>query len=318
MGPGLMGQLADMPHDDKAQHQVCLRCHAPLAEQAHGLSVALKEKSRLNRGLFSEGLVCAGCHVREGQWYGPPRLDGSALRKDVARHYPHGGWNVSAAFESSKFCAACHQFEKGEYALNGKLLENTFEEWQASRFAREGQSCQSCHMPERRHLFRGIHDPEMTLRALTIHETPPVLEGGQVRARLAVENTGAGHSFPTYVTPRVLLEIYQEDGGGHELKQTHRQYIINREVNLAITKEISDTRLAPGGRAELVYRVARHPRAAQLVFRVRVEPDDFYAKFYRARLKAADVKKGRKMLQEALKSAETSPYTLYSSRQPLK
>ena len=36
----------------------------------------------------------------------------------------------------------------------------------ASRHAREGRACQACHMPERRHLWRGIHDPEMVKRAL--------------------------------------------------------------------------------------------------------------------------------------------------------
>ena len=31
----------------------------------------------------------------------------------------------------SRFCAACHQFTKDEYALNGKLLQDTHAEWQA-------------------------------------------------------------------------------------------------------------------------------------------------------------------------------------------
>lgn len=317
MGPGILGQFADMRANAAEDHQACLRCHAPLSEQAEALAKALHKKTPLDRGLQSEGLICAGCHVRNGKWYGPPRVDGSRLEKNLAQYYPHGGWNAAPAFESSQFCAACHQFNKDDYALNGKLLENTFEEWQASRYAREGQSCQSCHMPERRHLFRGIHDSEMTRRALTIYESPPVVENGKVRAKLSVENTGAGHSFPTYVTPRVLLEIFQEDDKGHELARSRRQYVINREVSLDVSKEISDTRLAPGARAELAYDAALEKQAAQLVFRVRVEPDNFYAKFYRARLKSKGVKQGRKALEVALKNAETSPYTLYQSRQKL-
>ncbi|MFQ5608592.1 MAG: multiheme c-type cytochrome, partial [Candidatus Zixiibacteriota bacterium] len=37
MSPGLLGQLMDMAADDREGHQACLRCHAPLAEQAEEL-----------------------------------------------------------------------------------------------------------------------------------------------------------------------------------------------------------------------------------------------------------------------------------------
>ena len=69
---------------------------------------------------------------------------------------------------SSEFCQSCHQFAPDGLALNGKLLENTYAEWKASRFAREGVQCQDCHMPDRRHLWRGIHDPAMVRSGLTI------------------------------------------------------------------------------------------------------------------------------------------------------
>jgi len=42
------------------------------------------------------------------------------------------------AFLSSEFCQSCHQFAPDGLALNGKLLENTYAEWKASRFAPEG------------------------------------------------------------------------------------------------------------------------------------------------------------------------------------
>jgi len=166
MGPGIMGQLVNMAPHATDEHQDCLRCHAPLQEQAAGLAGALAQaKGGVDtsargpdsaRALHEQGLVCAACHMRGYQRYGPPRRDGST--PDRAGTLPHNGWISSAAFEDSRFCAACHQFETGDYALNGKLLENTYQEWQASRYAREGKPCQSCHMPERRHLWRGIHD----------------------------------------------------------------------------------------------------------------------------------------------------------------
>src|SRR5207249_4863664 len=81
---------------------------------------------------------------------------------------PHNGVTRTPAFLRSEFCQSCHQFTPEGFALNGKLLENTYAEWKASRFAREGVQCQDCHMPDRRHLWRGIHDPEMVRSGLTI------------------------------------------------------------------------------------------------------------------------------------------------------
>ena len=189
MGPGILGQLVDMSPDAREEHQDCIRCHAPLKEQADSLVASLvrgRDRSpppAKNAGspLHEQGLVCAACHMRGYQRYGPPRKDGST--PDAAAKLPHNGWISNTAFDDSRFCAVCHQFKKDEYALNGKLLENTYEEWKASRYAREGRTCQSCHMPDRRHLWRGIHDPEMVRAGVTINATEAKLATGSVSAR---------------------------------------------------------------------------------------------------------------------------------------
>jgi hypothetical protein len=94
-----------------------------------------------------------------------------------------------------------------------------------------------------------------------------------------------GHAFPTCVTPRVHVEIGQEDSRGRMIAAT-----IERPCD---------------------------PRAVTVAFRVTVEPDAFYADFYRAVLSDPAYAKGRAALREALKRAEASPYDLYRSRQPL-
>ena len=223
MGPGLMGQLVAMPAHAKDEHQNCIRCHAPLAEQADSLVAALEKNQARKPGaanlnpvqpLHEHGLVCAACHVRAYEWHGPPRRDGSVASGDVGA-LPHGGWKANSAFESSQFCAACHQFKDDEFSLNGKLLENTYREWQGSRYALQGKACQSCHMPDRRHLWRGIHDPAMVKQGVDIQAGAPAVADGQVIARLSVTNSGVGHYFPTYVTPKVVLRGYQEIGRAH-------------------------------------------------------------------------------------------------------
>jgi hypothetical protein len=254
--------------------------------------------------------------VRDHQRYGPPRKDGSS--PDPALQLPHNGWISSAAFEDSRFCAACHQFPRDGYALNGKLLENTYEEWKASRYGREGKTCQSCHMPDRRHLWRGIHDPEMVKAGVTIDVKPARIQSGVVSATLTIRNTGTGHHFPTYVTPKVVAEAYQESAGGQVLKDTLREYIIARQVSPDLSEEIADTRIAPDEQAPLDYRVPLHRDAASLVFRVRVEPDAFYTGFYRSLLAGKQAGKGERLIRQALKDSTASAFTLYLQRQPLR
>ena len=324
MGPGILGQLVDTSPDATEEHQDCIRCHAPLKEQSDSLVASLargRDRSShpaKNAGplLHEQGLVCAACHVRGYQRYGPPRKDGST--PDATARLPHDGWISSIAFEDSRFCAACHQFNKDELALNGKLLENTYEEWKASRYAQEGRTCQSCHMPDRRHLWRGIHDPEMVRDGVTINATEAKLEAGSVAATLIIKNTGTGHYFPTYVTPRVVVESYQENVRGATLEGTRREYIIGRQVDLDLNKELADTRIAPDEHAVYHYQAPLKTEAVTLVFHVRVEPDAFYTGFSRSLLEGKQAGKGERLINKALENSQASQFTIYTSRQSLR
>lgn len=316
MGPGLLGQLLTMPAQDRDEHQTCLRCHAPLAEQADSLVEALSQaKAGTGTGLHQQGMVCAACHVRGRQVFGPPRRDGSV--PTPADKLPHDGWQVSAAFADSRFCASCHQFEPDDFALNGKLLENTYAEWQASRYAREGKTCQSCHMPDRRHLWRGIHDPETVRGGVTITATAPRIEAGAVSAALSLRNSGTGHYFPTYVTPRIVAEVVQVGANGQTITGTSQEYVIARQVTLDLSSEVADTRLAPDAEARLDYRRPLDPRARTLAYRVRVEPDHFYTGFYRSLL-ASGAGRGEKLIRQALADSLASHFVLFEESQPLR
>ncbi|MBD5803813.1 hypothetical protein AZOA_32540 [Azoarcus sp. Aa7] len=321
MGPGLVGQLQEMEADAVDEHQACLRCHAPLAEQAADLQQSLSRATgalaaRPDGAAFTHGLSCAGCHVREHRRFGPPRRDGSGPA--AGDTLPHGGWQVAAAFADSRFCAACHQFEPDGYSLNGKLLENTYEEWRASRHGRDKRSCQSCHMPDRRHLWRGIHDPDVVRSGLTIEFSQPATAANRVRAELTIASHGIGHAFPTYVTPKVIVEIGQAAGDGTFLPATVERHLIARDVSLDLSEERSDTRILPDEMRRYVYEQPIATGAAALVARIRVEPDAFYAEFYRATLRDAGYTKGRTAIREALRQAERSGYVLYESRRQLR
>lgn len=326
MGPGVLGQLAVTTPGDRESLQACVRCHAPLGEQLESLATAVSTgkvappemlpDNPSTRRAHEHGLSCAGCHVRGYRWFGPPRRDGTAPTVGQTG-FPHNGWTAHAAFEDSRFCAACHQFAEDDFALNGKPLENTFAEWKASRHAREGRHCQTCHMPDRRHLWRGIHDADMVRQALQIEAAAPSVKKRTVVGSLTMKNTGAGHYFPTYVTPAVFAEGFQEDAAGNMLPGTIRRHVIGRQVTLDLSEELSDTRIAPDAETTFQYRAPMHRSASALRYRIQVDPDAFYRGFYRSLLHENPDAKGSALIRVALRTATESTYTAYSSRQLL-
>jgi len=314
MGPGLMGQLIDMPAHARDEHQSCIRCHAPLAEQADALAAEIAGAASA-AGLHRRGVVCAACHVRQQHRFGPPRRDGSAPAPD--QPLPHNGWQASDAFADSRFCASCHQFEPGDFALNGKLLENTYNEWLESPYAAQQITCQRCHMPDRQHRWKGIHDRDTVRAGVTLSAKLDGAPAPEVRATLTLSNSATGHRFPTYVTPQVVLEGYQAGADGEPIAGTEAYFVVARRIALDLSEEIFDTRLAPGEAATLDYNHPRAPDASTLVLRVWVQPDFFYEQFYQSLLDSGQTQRGRRDLSRALTTARGSVYTLYERRLPL-
>ena len=299
MGPGLMGQYT-LPSD--AARQGCLNCHAPLAEQAASLGGEDASANHLT------GLTCAGCHLRERTVYGPPPMEGRLPPGEA-----HGGFVPDAAFQDSAFCAACHQFTPGQLALNGKLLENTYEEWKSSPQGIAGKSCQSCHMPDRRHLWRGIHDPEMVRDAVEITVSLGA-DPARADASIGVRNIGAGHHFPTYVTPRVVLEACQVDGDSATLEGTCREVWFSREVTMDLKTETADTRLPAGEERVVEYRVERAGGAVGIRVRLVVDPQRFYREMFGILL---DLDRGvRATLEQARTEAAQAVFTAWEEEFP--
>jgi hypothetical protein len=313
MGPGVTGQLTDLRRGDPESTRLCLTCHAPLAEQQP------EHLTIFDARLMSEGVVCAACHVREHRRFGPPRREPFIPALSPSAKIPHDGAIRTPAFLASEFCASCHQFGADGLALNGKPLENTFEEWKVSPAAARGLHCQECHMPDRRHLWRGVHDPEMVRSGVTITlatDRQRYRPDDEVRALLAIGNTGVGHHFPTYVTPRVVVRIALVDMRGQELRGSAEEHYIGRDVSVDMKRERSDTRIPAGGRFTVEYR-RRLERTTGVRLRavVRVEPDHFYTGFFESLLnRAGEVSRE---IVASLDTSRRSGFELYRRDIPL-
>lgn len=173
-------------------------------------------------------------------------------------------------------------------------------------------------MPDRRHRWRGIHDADMVRGGVTITLAPdaPRLRTGAVAAlTLRLRNTGVGHAFPTYVTPRVVMRAEQVDGDGGTIAGTRVERTIERAVEVDLSREIRDTRLMPGRAAILTYQRKIDPRAAHVRVAVVVEPDAFYARFFATVLKEnlveAGAGRGRAQIERAHEDARRSPFTIF-------
>ena len=260
--------------------------------------------------------MCSVCHLRNYQWYEPPRYSKLPPAGSI-QALPHEGWTPHKAFRDSRFCAACHQFPKDGYALNGKLIENTYEEWKASPQAQQGLTCQGCHMPDRRHLWRGIHDQAIVRAGVEINSGPFSFSDGLVSINLSLTNSGTGHSLPTYVTPKIVLQIYQEDQEGKKIQTSLQVYVIACSVSLDLSTEYFDTRLSPGETANLYYKKPVSPNATNLVSNVQVEPDAFYSLFYQALLESELTEKSKVLIQQALAESTSSAFSIFTTRHPL-
>jgi hypothetical protein len=128
-----------------------------------------------------------------------------------------------------------------------------------------------------------------------------------------VESSGVGHRFPTYVTPLVLLRAELVDAAGHALADTRVERRIGREVTLDLEREVSDTRLAPGERADLVYARALEDGAVAARFSVVVYPDAFYTAFFEALLRQG-AGRGEDDVRRALAETRRSAFTVFEAR----
>lgn len=346
MGPGVIGQTMELIYGDPKMAILCYSCHAPLTEQQEkvvkkgGGSPSLFKKHRavatpspsasgawastaltfktnraFSASLQQKGLTCVGCHVRGHQRFGPPKRDGSIENSLPASQLPHGGAIRTAAFERSEFCKGCHQFESSGSALNGKLLENTYNEWKEGPYAREGRTCQSCHMPERRHLWRGIHDPEMVKQGVSVRlsvDKERYQVGEQVRAEITLVNTGVGHNFPTYVTPKIVVRWELVNADGKQVNESVQEERIGREVTLDLTQELFDTRIASGKSRTVRYMRAIDRAGLMLRASVVVVPDDFYIQFFEAILPRVKAKEPRALIEQAIREGRARSFALFT------
>lgn len=230
----------------------CLNCHLPLSVQQPLLTVY--HESDINHGesktnptfdgtLFGEGVTCAACHVRKGRVI-------TASPVAAAAHPT----SYSPQLRSSELCASCHQLT---WEGASQPLYDTYGEWKRSSYATAGVQCQDCHMRDGK-LAHGVvsHDSNASsaraISALIDLSTVEITRGGDpIQIAVTLQNTGAGHAFPTGSPFKgIRLEIFLEgpvDSTGTPVRVSPFQAELHRLVEPSPPWTIiEDTRLGPG------------------------------------------------------------------------
>lgn len=316
MGPGILWQLQLMSPDASRS---CLRCHAPLTEQFvllaqdQGWTASkLTPPDYVPVNLHHKGLVCAACHVREHERFGPP------AGKNALEGTAHGGFTAHRAFTDSRFCATCHQFPEDGARLSGKLREDTYNQWRQSTYGKEGKSCQSCHMPDRKHAWKGIHDPVMTRSALSVDLSSQLDSEGRYNISARVTNSGAGHHFPTYLVPDVqlVLEYLSPEGDTIELNR----YTAAWRGNLTLTEELFDQRIPAGETISIDGKLNQSDPTGKVRLRVSVTPRYQYIVTFEDyfKRKVNDLKpQTSQLLQLAIQEARSANYEFIAAETEL-
>ncbi len=179
-------------------------------------------------------------------------------------------------------------------------------------------------MPSRRHLWKGIHDPEMVRGGVRVEaqiKGAPSGPGGPLEVDIQVTNAAVGHKFPSYVTPKVFVRAVRLGETRSVLPGTQRETIIGWDVRSegGQWKEYFDTRVAPGESFRHTFKWTRPLQAQKVRAWVEVHPDYFYhVQFYPAYLSGGGLSlESRRLVAEALRESGRTSYTLFEKRIPL-
>ena len=251
--------------------KVCLECHSPLALLTRDPALRLK--------VSWEGITCDYCHsLRDVSTAGPNpkvKIDLSLVKSGPLKNVEATahGTVFSPIHTSALICAPCHQYRNSI----GFPVLTTYDEWENSRYAKEGKNCQSCHMYQ---VAGDVVDPKIkksTESKVNLHQMPgshsleqlnktikarltTAREDGQLKLSVEVANVAAGHYVPTGSPMRQLVMEVRADSydGKHfrEERRYRRTVADQRGKALSVepaaflkgAKVIADTRLAPDER----------------------------------------------------------------------
>ncbi len=234
----------------------CSRCHTPIGTELgeNGL-VRNVNRSQISR----EGITCVTCHRVKGKHYKsnarlalqPGKMLDTCMFgpfDDSASQEVDSHPSVSKPYmKSSAFCGTCHDVT----IPSGVRLEEAFSEWQNSPAAKQGQTCQSCHMGP----VQGMPIPD-DHRPLGRAAVVPGVDPERIPLRHLSDHTFAGPDYsmlPDTEFPNKLDWMYETDYRDTESLTAHQRRTL-KQLRIDNRRHL---KIASQKRYELLQNAAR-------------------------------------------------------------
>ncbi len=211
----------------------CIACHSPVAFLVGDIPPKTPDKkTRAN-----EGVSCEVCHSITGTTKKKPFNFSYTIKPGDVKQGPRKvsdaphDVNYSPFIKTAEFCATCHD----EASPYGAWVKSTYREWKNGPYAKEGTTCQDCHMYRGpgmvasgkfrknmyHHVFHGAHflnkirgavDVAMYVKREKAHA------GRNLKIRVELFNGKVGHYIPSGSTEERMLwlEVWAIDSDGHK------------------------------------------------------------------------------------------------------
>jgi hypothetical protein len=137
--PQYLDFLGKQAEENPQAPMACFNCHAPLLKNADPQVIrqvtafALAKETKKLDG-FEVG--CVACHLDENQLFSGP----IARPQDNPFHLS----KFSMSYKDASFCSTCHTWVSASVPCS-----DVYSDWKESRAAKQGTTCQACHMAER-------------------------------------------------------------------------------------------------------------------------------------------------------------------------
>ena len=165
-------------------------------------------------------------------------------------------------------------------------------------------------MPDREHAVLGVHDRATFRQGLQL-TADAHRRAGTVTAVVALTNIGAGHCAADHADPGRLAHHHPDRRARPPIRGATDRYRIGRDLWFdGAWHERADTRIPPGETVTIAraWTAGRTAEATAARFTLEVHPDEFYERFYAAKLPHARDPAQRALYEQALARATRSHY----------
>jgi hypothetical protein len=168
-----LDSLGKQAREDPQASMACFSCHAPLLKNSPAQLIAQVRAAvlaREARELDGFEVGCVACHLAVGGGFAGPIRD--------PRDNPFHQSSFSKSYDDASFCAGCHKWTPPQV-----FCSDVYTDWEKSRAAKRGVTCQRCHMAEQ----RGSAAAGGQQQTLHNHEFPGGRSAAMLRNALALD-----------------------------------------------------------------------------------------------------------------------------------